>query len=154
MFLTCGGEDTVPGVMEYDPSDGVNKVVIFVENEQGSYLPMLPFDFPVEGWLTSSNVRETEAELVACLTVLDLKERGHCSYRGASSSGTIIKFRVTYEITLYEAATGEVLATGQISGPEGDCPQHAGFAEDNVKVQYGLPSKDELVAFLRPYVEP
>ena len=147
-----------PNALPYDPTGGINKVVIFYENAEGGGRTIAPEQFPIEGWI-ARNVfgqnRKTEGSLVACLNGEPADEIKVCTYEVNNKQVIGTLYDAVYDVTLYEGTTGEVLDTGSINGPAGECPPFAGFPprQDRGKI-YGKPDLGELVDFLRPYVAP
>jgi hypothetical protein len=61
----------------------------------------------------------------------------------------------TCAVSVREATTGKVLGTTELSGTDDSCPMFMSFDDDTQTKTYDAPpSKDDLVAFLKPYVQP
>lgn len=61
----------------------------------------------------------------------------------------------TYKITVHEATTGKVLGTTELDGTDDTCPTFMSFDDENQKKTYDAPpSKEDLVAFVKPFVQP
>jgi hypothetical protein len=153
---TCTGQG-VADATPYQPDDGVNKVIIFIrEGESEPYIEHTTFveAFPSAEWLPEFEKYEA-AELVACLTVAEREFVERCEY--TSDEDNTVSYLETYnsiyEVTLYEATTGEVVDSGALYGPSDGCPMFAFFSGDEVEIEDGEPVAD-LIEFLQPYVEP
>jgi hypothetical protein len=56
---------------------------------------------------------------------------------------------------VHEATTGKQLGTTELSGTDDSCPTLMTFDNDTQsKVYNAPPSKDDLVAFIKPFVQP
>jgi hypothetical protein len=60
-----------------------------------------------------------------------------------------------YTVSVHEATTGNELGTTELSGTDDSCPMFMTFDNDTQsKVYDAPPSKDDLVAFIKPFVQP
>jgi hypothetical protein len=153
---TCVGQG-VSAATPYTPDDGVNKVIIFSrEGENESFIEQTIFveAFPSAEWLPEFEKYEA-AELVACMTVTEREFVEECEYTNDNDNtiSLLQTHNTTYDITLYEATTGEVVDTGSLYGPSDGCPVFAFFSGDETEIHDGEPVAD-LIDFLQPYVEP
>jgi len=147
-----------PSAQSYDPTGGINKVVIFYANAEGGGRTVAPEEFPIEGWVARNAFRQNgkrDGSLVACLEGEPTEEIKVCTYEFNNKQVIGTLYDAVYEVTLYEGTTAEVLDTGTINGPAKECPPFAGFPprQDRGKI-YGKPDLGELADFLRPYTTP
>jgi len=71
-------------------------------------------------------------------------------------TGNIVKiYAATYEVTVHQATSGKTLGSTTLKGSDDICPSFQSFdaGEKTVK-SYDSPLKDELIAFLKPFVQP
>jgi hypothetical protein len=159
----CEGEidpDVVSRLQAYVPSDGINKIALFKEDEDGNF--RLGSGGPQEWHVNSRgvwSVLETkELELVACVLWVESELKDTCRYVNAAnqmSMGTIKTYNVTRQIVLYEASTGEIIGTSPLiySSPR-KCPSTSSLDAGEVDYYYGYAKEDDLINFLQPFVEP
>lgn len=97
-------------------------------------------------------------DLVACAVRTDAELAKTCEgYEDEESgtSGTVNWYTATYELTLYQATTGEAFSSTTIEADDAECPLFASFdAGESAIDQYAGPSDDAVIAFLKPFVQP
>jgi hypothetical protein len=60
----------------------------------------------------------------------------------------------TYAVSVHEATTGNELGRTELTGDDDDCPMFLSFDDDDqTKVYDAPPSKDDVVAFVKPFVQ-
>lgn len=73
----------------------------------------------------------------------------------SDTSGTVNWHTGTYEMTAYEARTGKVLGSATIEASSDTCPMLATFDEGETEIDmYDSPPEEEVVKFLKPFVQP
>jgi hypothetical protein len=75
-------------------------------------------------------------------------QRGTRAYHGGAS---IQRFVEEVDVVLYEAATGDIVASDTLSSPEEEFPWVAPSTKTEIRSRLELP--DDLVEWLRSYVE-
>lgn len=144
----CDGKanDAAP---DYDNGAG-NVTVYQKEKDSSEYLPR---DFV--GELPEGSIAPTpeEATVVVCLDITESEVVDTCNYDDPETGD---EFRVqianaTYNVTAYEAQTGEEIeTTKEIEGEVGSCPPSEVFEEGQLsEIDYARPI-DDLKAFLDP----
>jgi hypothetical protein len=146
----CGG-GTVSGAAPYDESPGLHPVLAF-EGEDPEY-EYSSLTLP-EGW-QSESVSVADTQLVACLD--RIKEERVLVCEDYESDDFPEPFDVevysaTWDVTLYEANTGEEVASGKISATEKECPFIVFYDEgEEVQREYADQS-DQFRGFVKEYV--
>jgi hypothetical protein len=71
------------------------------------------------------------------------------------ASGILDLPSATYTVSVHEATTGKDLDMTLVSSDDDTCPMFMSFDDDSQKTMYdAVPSKDDLVAFVKPFVQP
>jgi hypothetical protein len=84
-----------------------------------------------------------------------LKECTGYQGNGRDTDDKVSLQSATYSVSVHEATTGKELGTMELSGSDDSCPTIVSFDNDNqTKVYDTPPSTDDLVAFLKPIVQP
>jgi hypothetical protein len=142
----------------YDKAAAVHKVLYF-ETYQDSLLDQssqLPTDWTVT-FDANANVY-TAIDVVACAVRTSDTFVKDCDGYETDNKPTNNKVKLhtaKYTVSVHEASTGKVLGTTEMSGDSTDCPMLQSFDGDNETVDsYSTPSKDDLVAFIKPFVQP
>jgi hypothetical protein len=135
-----------------------HKVVLFTSYsgdmiEDTSTLPgdwMVQFDANADAY--------AKVDTVACVVVKDeqpLKECTGYQDNGRDTEDKVNLQSATYSVSVHEATTGKELGTTELSGSDDSCPTIVSFENDNQTKAYDTPpSTDDLVAFLKPFVQP
>jgi hypothetical protein len=162
MWKLCDGEmdreisNAFSNAMVYAPSDGINKIVVLVQSNDGDFNKLHYSQFPNADY-SAENMAETE--LVACLLFEESQEAGSCPYIITDGSGkvvgseTIQRFDVKYQGIVYEAKTGEVVTTFQVEGNSPACDNSLQWSRGELKQAYASPDSGELFLNLQPYIE-
>ncbi|MEZ5377329.1 MAG: hypothetical protein R2733_12560 [Acidimicrobiales bacterium] len=131
---------------------GVHPLVILEgEDPEYSYSSVtLP-----DGWEVEIGNYEA-TEMVACLNRVSATPVELCEGYEDSDSGiswSVQTFDATYELTLRDAKTAEVIATESFEGPSDGCPMFSIFSEGDPDPapEYDVPSAD-IEVFLKDYV--
>jgi|GEM_PF-1349835 len=153
----CNGA-TQSKAAAYSQAAGTHKVVYFQTYkdsllEQSSQLPgdwTITFD-------ANSNAYGA-VDVVACAVRTSDAFVKECDGYEKDDKPTNNKVRVhtaKYHLTVREATTGKELGQTDLSGDNADCPMLQSFDGNNDTVDsYASPTKEEVVAFLKPFVQP
>jgi len=153
----CKGA-TVSRATPYDPGASTHKVVLFSPDggdviEDTSTLPsdwMVQFDANSDAY--------AKVDTVACLEVKDEQPLKECTgYQddGRDTSNEVDLRSAVYTVSVREATTGKELGSTELSGTDDTCPMFMSFDNDTqTKVYYAPPSKDDLIAFIKQFVQP
>jgi len=153
----CQGA-TVSRARAYDSGAAPHKVVLFTPYsgqliEDTTTLPgdwMVQFDADADAY--------AKVDTVACVEVKDeqpLKECTGYQDNGRHTDDKVDLQSATYSVSVHEATTGKELGATELSGSDDSCPTILSFDNDNqTKVYDTPPSSDDLVAFLKPFVQP
>jgi len=102
--------------------------------------------FKDQSW--KADYKEPKAtQLVGCFERKSEKLITKCQFEKAS----IDYYSVTYSLTIYEAKTGNKLATKQVSSTDTKCPVFASYSEGNPKI-YSFPDENQTMTAIQPYV--
>jgi len=152
----CQGA-TVSRATPYDAATS-HKVILFSPN--GSDLvedtSTLPADWQVQ--FDANSDAYAKVDTVVCMEVKDEQPLRECT--GYQDDGhdtdNIVDLRsATYTVSVHEAITGKDLGMTELSSDDDTCPMFMSFDDDSQKKTYdAVPSKDDLVAFLKPFVQP
>jgi hypothetical protein len=136
-----------------------NHKVILFSSYSGSLTEdttTLPSDWVVQ--FDANTDAYAKADTVACVQVKSGQPLKQCT--GYQNNGHDTKNKVdlrtaTYTVTAHEATTGKVLGQTELTGTDDSCPMFMTFDDENQTKSYDAPpSKDELIAFLKPFVQP
>jgi hypothetical protein len=153
----CKGA-TVSRATAYDQDAPTHKVILFSPNdgdaiEDTSTLPsdwMMQFDENSDAY--------AKVDTVACVEVKDEEPLKECTgYQddGKDTTNSVELRSATYTVSVHEARTGKELGTTELSGTDDSCPMFMTFDNDTQsKVYDAPPSKDDLVEFIKPFVQP
>jgi hypothetical protein len=96
-------------------------------------------------------------DTVACVEVTDeqpLKECTGYQHDGRDTADKVALKSATYAVSVHAATTGKELGTTELPGSDESCPTVVSFDNDNQTKPYDTPpSNDDLVAFLKPFVQ-
>ncbi len=136
----------------YTAESGVHPVVVLQgEDPDYSYSSVtLP-----DGWEPESGAYES-TQLVACLDRVSATPVELCEGYEDSDSGTtwsVQTFDATYELTVRDAQSAEVIAEETFEGPSDGCPMFSIYhdGDPNPAPEYDVPSA-EIEVFLKDYV--
>ncbi|MBN1617961.1 hypothetical protein JW887_01290 [Candidatus Dojkabacteria bacterium] len=145
----CNGV-AVSDAAEYSTESGdVSPIYVFSRNSQNdSYISAygkVPSD-----WEPNIS-RPEEAQLVACVTVIESSDSGKCEYDGDNETFTLNTYDAKYKVSLYNAKTAELVAETEFDLSYDDCPTDFLFtsSENDDYAAYGY----SLTDFARQYVE-
>lgn len=147
----CGG-GTVSGATEYSKKPGVHPLIAFEgEDPEYDYTSMtLP-----EGW--QSDLAAETTELVLCMDRVSEKKINTCEDYESDDRPEpfdVEVYAATYDVTLYAATTGEVIANGTVEGTDKECPFLVFFdEEEDVQREYADVSA-HVRSFVKDYVSP
>jgi hypothetical protein len=153
----CQGA-TVSRATPYDTGAQTHKVVLFSPYGGGSVEDMstLPEDWMVQ--FDANSDAYAKVDTVACVEVKDEQPLKECTgYQddGHDTSNTVDLRSADYTVSVHEATTGKELGRTELPGTDDECPMFVSFDNDSqTKVYYSQPSKDDLVAFIKPFVQP
>ena len=84
-----------------------------------------------------------------------LKECTGYQVDGKDTGHKVKLYGATYEVSVHQAKTGKELASKTFETTDTECPSFQSFDEgEKVATVYQSLSEDQLVAFLKPYVQP
>lgn len=157
----CHGGGGIPGTTAYDPvTPELHPVLVYAgihEDDYASY-GWRPVPPPGNGILTYNQY--AYAQLIACIDGREgLALARVCGVQGSDRSidetrSVEIYNAASYHVTVYAAATGELVAETTLTESEpAECPFSVIFSGDQTVVRlYALPSDDSMLAFLNPLV--
>jgi hypothetical protein len=153
----CKGA-TVSRATPYAPGAPTHKVILFSPYGGGVVEDMstLPEDWMVQ--FDANSDAYAKVDTVACVDVKDEQPLKECTgYQddGHDTSSTVDLRSADYTVSVREATTGKELGQTELPGTDDSCPMFVSFDNDTqTKIYYAPPSKDDLVAFLKPFVQP
>ncbi|WP_155981381.1 hypothetical protein [Nocardia sp. BMG111209] len=138
---------------------GSHKVVMLSPDNKASLVEdtsTLPADWMVQ--FDPAGDAYARIDTVACVQIDTSDEIRTCDgYKdGDKPTGNTVKLNsATYRVSVREATTGKVLGTTTLTSADESCPMFV-FFDSNSQVQtyYAPPSPDEVIAFLKPFVQP
>lgn len=99
-----------------------------------------------------------KVDTVACIEVKDEQPSKECTgYQddGRDTSNKVDMCSADYTVSVREAATGKELGSTELPGVDDSCPMFMSFDDDTqTKIYYATPSTDDLVAFIKQFVQP
>jgi len=153
----CNGA-TQSKAAAYNQAAPTHKVVYF-QTYQDSLLDQssqLPGDWTIT--FDANSNAYAAVDVVACAVRTSDAFVKECDGYEKDDKPTNNKVRVhtaKYHLTVREATTGKELAQTDVSGDNADCPMLQSFDGNNDTVDsYASPTKEEVVAFLKPFVQP
>jgi len=153
----CKGA-TVSRATPYVPAAQTHKVILFSPYGGGVVEDMstLPEDWMVQ--FDANSDAYAKVDTVACVEVKDEQPLKECTgYQddGHDTSNTVDLRSADYTVSVREATTGKQLGQTELPGTDDSCPMFVSFDDDTqTKTYYEPPSKDDLVAFIKPFVQP
>ena len=153
----CKGA-TVSRATAYSATAPSHKIVLFSPygGDVIEDTTALPADWMVE--FDANSNAYAKVDIVGCVEVKDEQPLKECTgYQddGHDTSNLVDLRSATYTVSVHEATTGKELGTTELSGTDDSCPMFMSFDNDTQTKTYAAPpSKDDLVAFLKPFVQP
>ena len=137
---------------------GPHPVVLFEETDSGILITSSA-DLPA-GWAVEEdtdfedNSELAAAELIACSVVGSTEANGtSCDLEGDDGETvTLDLVDVTYELTVYEATTGEEVGSETLEAASTDCPSFV-FVDEGQTEYYNSPDETDYTNALKPYVD-
>ncbi|MCX4094436.1 hypothetical protein [Nocardia sp. alder85J] len=138
---------------------GSHKVVMLSPDNKANLVEdtsTLPADWMVQS--DSAGDAYTRIDTVACVQIATADEIRTCDgYKDGDkpTKNTVKLNSTTYNVSVREATTGKVLGATTLASADESCPMFVFFDNDaQVQNYYAPPSSDELIAFLKPFVQP
>ncbi len=132
----CTTQVGFAGAAPYTTGTGPHPVMLFEESDGNWYQTG---DFP-EGWEIAEdtdfedNSDLAPLELVACAALLEETPTGiECEFEADDGTVTLELVNTTYEVTVYEAATADVVLTATVATDTTDCPFVASITEGDTQ---------------------
>jgi hypothetical protein len=153
----CKGA-TVSRATAYAPDAPTHKVILFSPNNGAPFedTSTLPSDWMVQ--FDADSDAYAKVDTVACVEVKDEQPLKECTgYQddGHDTTNSVDLRSATYTVSVHEATTGNELGTTELSGTDDSCPTFMTFDNDTQSKVYDVPpSKDDLIAFIKPFVQP
>lgn len=157
----CSSQVGFDGAAAYDPAaPGPHALVLFESfGADGDLVQSGRSSMPA-GWLVEEdldfedNSELAAVELVGCLQRTEETANGtECDFEDDGDTVTLALVDTVHELTLYEAATGDEVASTTLESASSECPFFASFDPDDLRF-FNEPSDDELIAALAPTIEP
>jgi hypothetical protein len=153
----CSGA-TESRASAYDPGAATHKVLLF--SPYGGDLiedtGTLPQDWMVQ--FDANSNAYAKVDVVACIQAKDEEPLKECTgYQddGHDTNNKVDLRSASYTVSAREATTGKELGTTELTGSDDSCPMFVTFDNDSqTKVYDTPPSKDDVIAFLKPFVQP
>jgi hypothetical protein len=153
----CKGA-TVSRATAYDATAPAHKVILFssYEGDLMEDTTTLPEDWMVQ--FDANGDAYSKVDTVACVEVKDeqpLKECTGYQNDGHDTANKVDLRLATYTVSVHEARTGKELGTTELDGSDDSCPTVVSFENDTeTKVYDSPPSNDDMIAFLKPFMQP
>jgi hypothetical protein len=156
-MAVCQGA-TQSRAANYSPDTKSHKTILFTPLSHGLVedTSMLPSDWTVQ---FDAN-RDTYAAIdtVVCVETKDEQSVKECTgYQdnGHSTANKVDLRATAYTVTVRAAATGKELGSTELSGTDTTCPMFMSFDDDTQTKPYNVPPpKDDLIAFVKQFVQP
>ena len=153
----CQGA-TVSKATQYVPTGAAHKVILFSPNDGKLYedTSTLPTDWMVQ--FDTKSDAYAKVDTVACVDVTSQQTVKECTgytHDDHETNDKVTLNTATYTVTVREATTGKVLGTTELDGTDDTCPPVMTFdTDDQTKIYDAPPSTDDLIAFMKPFVQP
>ena len=146
----CDAQVGFGGAASYVEGPGPHPVILLQQSDSGLFSET-GSDLP-EAWIDTD---VAAIELVACSAIAETVDSGFdCSLEADDGDISTLDLLVpTYELTVYEAATGAVVSTASIEVSTPDCPFIALVDEGQTEL-LATPSTDDYAVVLQSVVEP
>jgi hypothetical protein len=156
-MAVCQGA-TQSRATDYSPDTKSHKTILFTPLSHGLVedTSTLPSDWTVQ---FDAN-RDTYAAIdtVVCVQTKDEQSVKECTgYQdnGHSTANKVDLRATAYTVTVRAAATGKELGSTELSGTDTTCPMFMSFDDDTQTKPYNVPPpKDDLIAFVKQFVQP
>ena len=154
----CTTQTGFAGATPLSGEPGPHPVILFTETDSGALITS-SIDLPA-GWAVEEdsnfddNSELAAAELVACAQVESTEANGtSCDLEGDDGETvTLDLVDVTYELTVYEATTGEEVGSETLEAASTDCPSFV-FVDEGQTEYYNSPDETDYTNALKPYVD-
>lgn len=153
----CQGA-TASHATRFDPQTKSHKVILFTPLN-GSLIEdtgTLPPDWMVH--YDAATDAYTQVDLVACVDVTaeqSLKECTGYQDKGHDIANKVDLRRTTYAVSVHSAVSGDELGRTSLSSNDDTCPLFMSFDDDTQTKPYNVPPpKDDLIAFIKQFVQP
>jgi hypothetical protein len=157
----CSSQVGFAGAAAYDASGASpHPVIVFVEDDttEGRYIESgatLP-----DGWLVvqdgnfEDNSDLATTQLVACANRTSSTPNGTaCDFDNDGETLTLNLVDASYDLVVYEAATGAEVGRATVEAATTDCPFMV-FVDEGQTDYVNTPTSDDLTAALKPFVAP
>lgn len=153
----CAGA-SVSRATPYEAAAPSHKAILFSPSgdhlvEDTSTLPadwMVQFDANADAYAAVDTVVCEEVE-----SDQPIKECTGYQDDGHDTANKVDLRAATYAVSVHEAVTGKELGRTELTGDDDSCPMFLSFDDPNqTKVFDAPPSTDDLVAFVKPFVQP
>jgi hypothetical protein len=156
-MAVCQGA-TQSRATDYSPDAKSHKTILFTPLSHGLVedTSTLPSDWTVQ---FDAN-RDTYAAIdtVVCVETKDEQSVKECTgYQdnGHSTANKVELRTTTYTVAVRAAATGKELGSTELSATDTTCPMFMSFDDDTQTKPYNVPPpKDDLIAFVKQFVQP
>jgi hypothetical protein len=156
----CEGA-TVKAATPYDKSGTTGHKAVYLETYKDGNLvdssTELPDDWTVQFTATGNAYAAIDVVICAKRTAQTFATNCDGYTVDDKPDALVVKmYTATYTVSAFEATTGKQLGTAQLAATDGTCP----LSEFNVAKgtttmnDYATPSKDQIVAFAKPFVQP
>jgi hypothetical protein len=142
----------------YDPGAPTHKVLLFsaYSGDLTEDTGTLPEDWMVQ--FDANSNAYAKIDVVACIQVKHEEPLKECTgYQddGHDTNNKVDLRSASYTVSVHEATTGKELGTTELAGSDDSCPMFVTFDNDSqAKVYDTPPSKDDVITFLKPFVQP
>ena len=153
----CQGA-TVSRATPYAAAGATHKVILFAPNDGGPYedTSTFPTDWMVQFDANSDAYQKVDT--VVCENVESeqlIKECTGYTKDDHETNNKVTLNSAKYQVSVHEATTGKVLSTTELDGTDDTCPMFMTFDDDDQRKTYDAPpSKEDLIAFVKPFVQP
>lgn len=153
----CQGA-TVSRATSYAEATTSHKAILFSPNDGTPYedTSTLPADWMVQFDANSDAYQKVDT--VVCVDVESEQLIKECSGYTRDDHETDNKVTLNtakYRVDVHEATTGRLLGSTELDGTDDACPMFMTFDDDSQHKTYDAPpAKDDLIAFVKPFVQP
>ena len=157
----CSSQVGFDGAAAYDPTGaGPHGLALFESfGADGDLVQSGRSSMPA-GWLVEEdldfedNAELADVELVGCLQRTEETANGtECEFDDDGDTVTLELVDTVHELTIYEAVTGDEVASTTLEAASTECPFFVSFDPDDLRY-FNEPSDDDLIAALAPTIEP
>lgn len=155
----CTTQVGFAGATPLTEGPGPHPIILFQETDSGILIES-SVDLPA-GWAIEEdsdfddNSELAPTELIGCSQITVTEPNGvACDLEDDDGNVTTLNLvDVTYELTVYEATTGELVGTETIAAADTECPFFV-FIEEGDTEYYNAPDADQYTNALKAYVTP